>query len=203
MDIYYLWHIKNVSEKILDRKIILSKGEFYSHENTIQTQKNLADLNMYKFVNINYFDPKDSISNELICYISTSTSQKYQFTSEFGLNVFQGLPGPFGNLSYKARNLLRGSEILDVNLRAGIEGQTSITEPDNILTTRELGLSASLSFPKFFLPSTILKKYNNYNPKTRFSINSSLTKRYEFTRDNITTSFAYIWQKTKNRSEAD
>ena len=197
-NIHYLWYQQNVSHKILDRKIKIYPGESYSYINTIQTQKNLADLNMYKFVNINYFETEDSTKNEVNCYISTSPFQKYQFSTELGVNVYQGLPGPFGNLSYRARNLFTGAEILDINIRAGIEGQTSITEPDEILTTKEVGLTSALTFPKFFLPSTILKKYNDFNSRTQLKIGGTLTQRTEFTRDNLTTSLAYLWQKNKD-----
>ena len=197
-NIYYLWKEKNVSEKILDRKIRITPGELYNHNLVLQTQKNIADLNMYKFVNINFYEVNDSAKNELNCLITTSIFQKYQVSTEFGVNVFQSLPGPFGNLAIKSRNLLTGSEIIDINVRAGIEGQTSILFPNTVLTTQEFGSNALISFPKFFLPSSILRKYNDYNPKTQFKLGASLTKRIEFARDNLTTSYAYMWQKTKN-----
>ena len=194
--ITYLWYKKNVDPKILARKIKLKVGDLYSYDLTVKTQKNLADLSMYKFVNINYFQIDST--NELACYISTSPFTKFQFTSEWGVNVFQGLPGPFGNVAFKARNLFTGAEILDINVRAGIEGQTSILEPDNILTTQEYGLTGLLSFPSFFLPKYILRKFVDYNPKTQFRLSGTITNRSEFSRDNLTSSFSYLWQKTKS-----
>ena len=198
-NVNYLWYERNVSEKILNRKIRVKPDELYNHFDVIQTQKNIADLNMYKFVNINFYETEDSLNNHLNCYISTSKFEKYQFTAETGINVFQGLPGPFAKISYKARNLLRGSEIIDLNIRGGIEGQSSILQPDQILATQEYAATGAISFPKFFLPTSILKKYNDYNPKTQFQLSGKQTFRPEFTRDNLTASYAYLWQKTKNK----
>lgn len=197
--IHYLWYKRTVSEKILTKKIKIGPRQKYSYENTVQTQKNLANMNMYKFVNINYYEVEDSTGNhEVDAYISMSPFQKFQFSSEFGVNVFQGLPGPFSNATFRTRNLFHGAEVLDVSVRAGIEGQSSIISPSTVLTTQEFGANIGLTFPQFLLPRSMLKKANDYNPQSRLQTGISLVNRAEFTRDNFTTSFSYQWQKGKN-----
>jgi len=89
------------SKKILDRRVFMYPGQKYSRNNMLETQRQLLNLDNYKFVNINF----DTIDNRFIANIFTSPLNKYQMTNEAGVNVTEGLPGPFYNLTLKSRNI--------------------------------------------------------------------------------------------------
>jgi len=104
----YQYYKKRFSKKVLDQRVLIAKGESYSLENTVNTQRLLAYLNNFKFININY----DTTGGKFIANIFTSPLPKYQMTNEVGLNVTEGYPGPFYNLALTDRNIFGGLENL-------------------------------------------------------------------------------------------
>src|SRR5690606_5400892 len=119
--ISFLLYDKNYSKRILENKIKLSPGKLYRLKDIQTTQRHLASLDMFKFININYEkNPQDTTGNTLTAYIRTSPLKKYQITDEWGLTVATQafVPGPFGNVSFKTRNVFGGFEIFEINLKA-------------------------------------------------------------------------------------
>ena len=73
-------------------------------------------------------------------------------TNEVGLNVTEGFPGPFYNLSLKNRNIFGGLENLEIIGYFGFEGVGSATT-DNIYSI-ESGAKLALAFPQFIMPAS-------------------------------------------------
>ncbi|GAA0891175.1 BamA/TamA family outer membrane protein [Fulvivirga kasyanovii] len=190
--ITYRYHTYQYNEKILSRRIFIKKDSVYSKSNTFSTQRQLANLDHFRFINIHY----DSSGGKLIANIFTSPLNRYQWTNEVGINVTQGFPGPFYNLSFKKRNVFKGLEIFEINGRIGIEGVAPATEVNDVYTSVEAGVNASLTFPQFVLPlSTRAKeKLGRVNPKTRLLAGYTYTDRPEYVRKNTNFSNTYSWQ---------
>ncbi|MFL5728522.1 MAG: BamA/TamA family outer membrane protein, partial [Cytophagaceae bacterium] len=148
-----------------------------------------------KFININFEKNKnDTIPNSLTAFIHSSPLKKYQITDEFGLNVSQGfIPGPFGNITFKERNTFKGFEILEVNLRYSITGQSAVSDPGHVLQTKEYGINTSLTFPQFFFPTRIRYRFYDYNPKTKIISGYTIVNRPEYTRSNLRAALNYNW----------
>ena len=113
--INYIFVKNRYNTKVLNRRIFIAPNELYDRSNTFRTQRQLANLDIFRFININY----DSTGGKLVANIYTSPLKLYQFTSEGGMNVTQGFPGPFANLSLKRRNLFGGLEIFEISGRIG------------------------------------------------------------------------------------
>lgn len=186
------------SKKILSRRVFIEKDSVYSKSDSYGTQRQLANLDHFKFINIKY----DSTEGGLTAYIFTSPLQRYQWTNEVGVNVTQGYPGPFYNISFKKRNVFRGLEIFEMNGRVGIEGVTSVNNPDNVFASIEAGVNASLTFPQFVLPlsNVIKRRLGQINPKTRLLAGYTYTERPEYVRKNTNLSNTYSWQDKRNTS---
>jgi hypothetical protein len=186
------------SYKILDRRSFIYPGNLYSREQTLQTQRQLANLDIFRFVNINY----DSSGGKFIANIFASPQKRQQFSSEAGLTITYGYPGPFVNFGYLIRNIFRGLENLQLSARAGIEGVPSATDFTNILADIQAGVDASLIFPQFLIPgsSALKSRYGQYNPKTVVKGGFSYSDRPEYLRRSIRTSVAYTWSNKKRRS---
>lgn len=180
------------SEKVLARRIHIKPGEVYSRQKTLDTQRELAGMDMFKFVNINY----DSTANRFLANIFVSPLYRYQWTAETGLTVTRSLPGPFATISLKRRNVFKTLGILEVSGNIGVEGVAAASNPDDILASLEAGGMVSLSFPKFFLPITdeTKQKLGFYNPKTIVSAGITFTDRPEYVRSNLSASNYYTWQ---------
>lgn len=188
----YNFHNRYYSEKVLSRRIHLKPGEPYSKQNTLNTQRELAGMDMFKFVNINY----DTTANNFRANIFVSPLHRYQWTAEVGLTVTQSLPGPFASISLKQRNVFKTLGILEISGNIGVEGVAAASNPDDVLASLEAGANVSLTFPRFFLPMSdeTKLKLGFFNPKSILSGGISFTDRPEYTRSNLSGYNSYSWQ---------
>lgn len=183
------------NERILDRRVFIYPDSLYSQQNTFDTQRQLANIDIFKFINIYY----DTTGGQFVANIFTSPLKKFQTSNEVGFNITQGFPGPFYNLTFKNRNVFGGLEILEFNGRVGIEGVAAASNPDGIYQSQELGLNMSLIFPQFLMPvgDRVKKRLGDINPKTRLLTGYNFINRPEYIRRNFKTSFSYNWQNRK------
>lgn len=192
----YRYFTPMYSKKVLNRRVFIKKDSLYSKTKSFNTQRQLANLDHFKFINVNY----DSTGGQLVANIFTSPLKRYQWTNEVGVNVTQGYPGPFYNISFKKRNIFRGLEIFEMNGRIGIEGVTSANDPNEVFASIEAGVNATLTFPQFILPisNSFKERLGQVNPKTRLLAGYTYTKRPEYERRNTNFSNTYSWQNKRN-----
>lgn len=203
----YLAFKHQISPRLLNRKVAIDAGDYYSLTATQTTQRQLSQLDVFRFANVNYqkvrpITLEDSLHRQLDANIAASPAKRYQETVEFGGTYVAGLPGPFGNLRIKARNPFGGAEVLELGLRAGLEGQyrrgninDSGNSSENVLTT-QLGANVNLILPQFLVPWRTNRFLSKYNPRTRFNVGYNYVSRPEYTRTNLEGTFDYIWQRT-------
>ncbi len=188
----YNFYDRYYAEKVLGRRIHLKPGEVYSRAKTLNTQRELAGVDMFKFVNINY----DTTGGKFLANIFVSPLHRYQWSAEAGLTVTQFVPGPFASINLKQRNVFNTLGILQIGGNIGVEGVAAASNPNDVLASLEAGASVSLTFPRFFLPFSdpTKVKLGFYNPKTSISVGLSFTDRPEYTRANLLATNAYTWQ---------
>lgn len=194
-DVQYQYYQDNYNLKILSQRIFLSPENLYSRSKTFETQRQLANLDAFKFVNVNY----DSSGGKFIANIFTSALDRYEWSNEIGVNVTEGYPGPFYNINFKKRNIFRGLENFELNGRIGIEGVASATQELNVYKSTEAGINASVTFPQFLWPfrNGTQIRLGKYNPKTRLSVGYNYTDRPEYSRNSTTFSNTYTWQNQR------
>lgn len=203
--ITYFYSGRRYAPRLLDSKIRLRPNDLYSVSNYNLTQRQLFLLNQFKFVNINFID---TTARRLRTEIRAIPLEKYEITTEGGLFVLyqgQGYPGPFGNVSFRVRNLFGGLETFETNLRAGIEAQTgfsglqtgsgSSATQNIVYLAKEIGLTTSLIFPQILFPGRIRFTFNDLNPKTQISLGYNYTNRPDFLRQTFRSTLSYNWQK--------
>lgn len=187
----YNMYQNHYAEKIIGSRIFQKKGDVYSKNAVIETQRQLANLDVFRLVNISF----DTLGNRIRTNIFTRPNQKFQITNQVGASVTEQLPGPFFSHSLRNRNLFRGLEIFEFNFRAGLEGVASATTEGGVYRSRELSTSASIIFPQFLVPFNFgtLEKFGRYNPRTRTLVGYSYVNRPEYVRDALNTILAYTW----------
>lgn len=200
--IFYTFSKKDFSQKILKYKLRFKPGEFYSQKKVQETQNQLASLDMYKFININFVKNQDTSIHSLNAYVRTSPFNKYQISDEWGVNVGQGfIPGPYASLTFKDRNVFRGFEIFEASLRFSMEAvypQNRANEQDKPILMKEYGGTVSLTFPQILFPG-FEKKVHHYNPKTRIQLGYNFVNRPEYTRSMLRSVLSYNWQRSIHR----
>ncbi len=197
-DIDFNFYRDRYSEKILSSRIFFNEGQPYNRSDFVETQKQLSNLDLFRFINISF----DTVGTSLNAKIFTQPNQKYQLTNQLGLSITEQLPGPFFSAALRNRNFFRAGEILEFNFRAGLEGVASATD-QGVYQSRELGTSASVIFPRFLIPfyPRGLTKYGRYNPNTRTLIGYNYTNRPEYTRTGINGLLSYSWATRSNRQQ--
>ena len=204
-DVIYYHDKEKFSKKILNSEIALKPGELYALNKAQFTRNNVGNLQIVKFVNINFIK-KDTAN--LTAIINIKTHKRYQVSSELGanLNVSQGqsIPGPYANIKLKNRKLFRGFESLEANANYTIQGQVRLTQPDLIIRSREYGGNLRLNFPRLLVPLKITQSnfLRSQNPfansiykSTKIELSYGNIKRPEYTRSNLGIEFKYQWQK--------
>ncbi len=196
-DIQYSYYSDDYNLKILSQRVFIKRGELYNRSKTLNTQRQLALVDAFKFVNINY----DTANGKFVANIFTSPLPRYEWSNEAGVNVTQGYPGPFYNMTFKKRNVFNGMETFDISGRFGFEGVASATEDQNFYKSTEAGINASLTFPQFIWPfrDRVRFRHAAYNPKTKFTVGYAYTDRPEYRRTAISANGTYSWQNNKNR----
>jgi len=191
-DITYHYYKKQYSKKILGQRVFIHKDSLYSRSGTFNTQRQLANLDTFKFININY----DTSGGQFITNIFSSPLDRYSWSNEAGMTVTQGFPGPYISTSFKKRNVFGGLEIIELNGRFGFEGVASATDASNFYKSTEAGINGSILFPQFLFPFREKKAYQlgKYNPRTRLLAGYTYTDRPEYQRSITTLSDTYTWE---------
>ncbi len=197
-DIDFSFYKDRYSEKIFASRVFFNTGNKYNRTDVIESQRQLNNLDLFRFVNISF----DTVGTSLTAKVITQPNQKYQLTNQLGLSITEQLPGPFFSASLRNRNFFRAGEILEFNFRAGLEGVASATD-QGVYQSRELGTSASVIFPRFLIPFSpnSLGKFGRYNPNTRTLIGFNYTNRPEYTRSGLNGLLSYTWATRSNRQQ--
>ncbi len=198
--VQYIFSDKKFSEKILNNKILVKPNTVYSQQNERDTQQQLSLTDQFRFVNYGY--KLDSTNNALHSYFKAIPLEKYQISTDVGLNVIQlqGAPGPFANLSYKVRNVFKGLENFESNIRGGIELVPGFlgSKQKQIYKSEEIGINTSLNFPRLLTPGQLFqKKLSLLNPRTQIGVGYNYVNRPEYTRSIVKASLNYSWQPSK------
>jgi hypothetical protein len=196
-NINYKFYEDNYKLKVLGQRVFLQPGQQYSRTKTLNTQRQLGNVDAFKFININF----DTTNGQFIANIFASPLARYEWTNEAGVNVTQGFPGPFYSISFKKRNVFRGMETFDLSGRFGFEGVASATESQNVYKSTEAGVNMSITFPQFIFPMSEKRRFRiaEFNPKTKYSAGYSYTDRPEYRRTLISMNGTYTWQN-KNKT---
>ena len=194
-DITFSYFNYQYSKKILSQRVFIRKDSLYSRSKTFSTQRQLANLDIFKFININY----DTSDGKFITNIFSSPLDRYALSNEAGMTVTQGYPGPYFSTNFKKRNVFKGLEIIEINGRFGFEGVASATGIGNFYKSTEAGLNGSISFPQFLFPFSEKKalQLGKYNPRTRLLAGYTYTNRPEYQRSITTVSNTYTWENNQ------
>ncbi len=197
-DITYQYYDRKYNKRILDNRVLIRPNERYSSINTFNTQRQLFNLDLFKFANIVY----DTTGNKMLASIYTSPLPKWQVSVETGVNVTQGLPGPMTNFTIRNRNVLKTLGILELNGRFAVEGVAGASTQESVYRSLEYGANLSLVLPGFAIPfgRQLSRIVGNTNQRTRLSTGFNYTNRPEYNRNNINASFGYQWLTSKNHS---
>ena len=188
--------------KYLDEFITLKEGQLFNPSTSKNTARKLSSIGAYKFVNIQYKEIKDAITDTIASLEATiflSPLTKRAISAELqAVTKSNNFAGPELSLTYSNRNLFKGGETLNISTNIGYETQISSGSTSG-LSSLELGLKSEIIFPRVIAPFSINKDYFDYSiPKTKASLSATYLNRSElYTLLSGTALFGYTWNANK------
>ena len=171
-----------IKTKVLKGLNTIIPGEVYSESQVNNTYSRLSALRTFSSVNVGMTQSDTNHVNSSIT-LSQSKMQGFKLNIEASTNS-SGLFGISPQISYYHKNIFRGGEWLNLSFMGNFQFKFN----DNV-RSNEFGVSAGLSFPKFFpLPYRLFK---GAIPRTDINLSYKFQDRPEYTRNIISTSFGY------------
>ncbi|MBP1618538.1 MAG: hypothetical protein H6Q14_2365 [Bacteroidetes bacterium] len=201
--IYYGEHGHYIKTSILMESIHLRPGMEYNDQLVNMTYGALARLDILRNINIRFLPLEEGDSSKLACMISCFPEKRQGFASEIeGTNTtgFSGSAalGAAASLSYRHRNIFKGSELFNVKLQGSFDALSSKSF-DLKSNYYEVGGETSLTFPRFlapFLSGDFKRKSRASTQFTTSYIYQQFPKYYK--RTILAGGVKYIWQDQRN-----
>jgi len=190
--------------QLLENLNRLKDDTYYSLRNAEKTFRSLNQIQQFKLVNLN-FEQIPELGNDSIgvldCNLQLTPLPRQGFSVDVEGTNSSGNLGVAGNLNYQHLNLFRGAEILNITLKSAWERQEALIS-DNALNfnTREFGLEASVTIPKFLSPFDAERLFSYQVPQTVFSTGYNYQRRPDYTRTITNLRWGYIWKSQAYRT---
>lgn len=192
----FIDYSRKFNPKSINHYIYLRQGDRYNSVMENLTYDRLYELNTFKSIKTT-FEKADSthlnVHYELVPLKRMANRIEGEFTFNSGRNGFN-----VGN-TYTNRNLLGGSEQLEVKLRYGVLFDSRLA--GNLLDkvfNRDLQIGATLTIPRLIVPFNIPLIGKNGMPRTTFSTNWQIFDQLNtYSNRYFINSISYIWNDTR------
>jgi len=194
--------------RLITDAMFISKGELYQQKHADQTYTRLAELRMFRSVQIVF---SAISSDKLDCHIYLSNIPKQSLSAETEGTNTSGTLGIAGDIVYQNKNVFKGGEIFEWKLKGALEVQKTKEKEKNQIpglesspipfNTLELGTEARLVVPNFQTPFHIKGTKNN-NAKTNLIGSYNFQRRFGdfgFGRSIGNLSYGYSWKETATK----
>ena len=183
--------------KVIPENVAFRPGKYFSVRDMDRTQTYLSRLSIFNAINIEV--TPDTASTEplldvdIVCTFDRPLEASIEVNASSKSNSYLG-PGVI--LGVTNRNVFGGGEQLSVNLTGAYEWQTGRNR-SSVFNSYEVGLNASLAFPRLLAPKFIprLRRAANW---TRVSLGADLLNRpHYFKMAQFNASFGYDWRSKR------
>lgn len=201
--IYYGEHGRYIRSSVLMESIHFRPGMEYNDQLINMTYGSLARLDILRNINIRFSPVEEGDSSKLTCLISCFPEKRQGLISEIeGTNTtgFSGSAalGAAASLSYRHRNIFKGSELFNIKLQGSFDALSSKSF-DLKSNYYEVGGETSFTFPRFLAPFLSSEFKRKSRASTQFAtsyIYQQFPKYYK--RTILAGGVKYIWQSQRN-----
>ncbi len=183
-----IWYPEDLKfrESLLLKLNRIHPGDPYSERVVSTTYNRLSTLNVFNSVNIE-MTPTDSSLVDCDIRLAGSDVTGFKINAEMSSNS-SGLIGASPQLSFYHKNILKGGERLNLDFTGNWQFM-----PGSDVSSTELGVSATLSFPRA-LGYPLEKARGRNIPMTEFSASFNYQNRPEYRRSIAGLNFGYTGQ---------
>lgn len=178
--------------KALTDAIFFEKGNVYRDIDRTRTQRQVTNLNTFKYPNIDF--QQDSVQSRLNTNIYLAAREKYYLNLNFDVSRSDiQVVGTAIGASVFARNVFGGAETLSFSLTGSI-GILSDQSLSQETFTSEIGADVNLTIPRIWFPFNTEKIIPYYQvPQTRLSLGTNFQQNIGLDRQVFNTTLAYSW----------
>ncbi len=191
--------------KTFNQVIQIHPNEKYSLYKVSQTYRGLNNLKIYNnnYIEFTPLDIEGDSINYLDCNITLQKGKLNYYNIQTEVTNSGGAAGGLGKITFRNKNIFRGSEVFNINLWAGIQAQrvtSSSGDVNNtsIFNTKEIGIDASILFPRFLSLFELTNFVMEYQPKTNLTLGYNMQIRSIYSRYIVTAGFGYNWMQNKS-----
>lgn len=181
--------------------ITFRKGKYFSVRDMDRTQERLARLGIFGNIQMQAI-PVDTSTNDatLDLYITCQFERPMEASIEANVtSKSNSYLGPGLILGLTNNNVFGGAEKLTINLTGSYEWQTGKNH-NNIFNSYEVGLSASLAFPRMLAPKFMHRTNRELN-WTTIDLGAELLNRpHFFQMADLHTGITYEWNYSRRAS---
>lgn len=171
---------------------------FYSLQNAEKTYRALSRLKQFKVINIGFLETNSASQDSfplLDCRMQLSPFPRKNISVDIEGTNSSGNLGVAGNLNFQHRNVFKGAEIFDFQIRGARERQqTFFDDNSGEFNTQELGFESSLTFPKFLSFIHWKGMFRFQIPETKLTVGYNFQNRRDYRRAITTLKFGYNWK---------
>ncbi|MCD8193517.1 MAG: BamA/TamA family outer membrane protein, partial [Tannerellaceae bacterium] len=199
MTIYYEGKLR-VRPGVLYNRLKFRTGDLYTQDKQDKTQKAFNQLGIFRFADTE-FHPKDTTRRNNLLDLRINTIYDLPLDGEFEGNVTtksNNQTGPGAIFSVTRRNIFRGGETFNVQLKGSYEWQTGrrVGNNNSAVNSYEIGINTSLAIPKILFPGFIHREYD-YPSSTTFKLYADLLNRAGYFRMlSFGGNASFDWQPT-------
>lgn len=199
--LHFYYHEKpRIRPETFNQMIMVLEGRPFRQRQVELTYSALSNLKVIANSSIEFEPVPTDTANLLDCKILLRRANTHSLRLQTEGTNSGGDLGINGSVTYTNKNIFKGAEVLTVSLKGGLEAQEVINlgdvteEGNSIFNTSELILNTSIYFPRFLSPIPLKTFARDYQPRTNFTLGSSVQKRYAYSRYITMGSFGYDWK---------
>lgn len=190
-------------ENLIPSCIAFRQGRTFSVRQMNNTQTYLSRLGIFNSIEINPRPDTLAAEPTLDVYINCTFDKPLEATLEANAtsksNSYLG-PGLAATVTNK--NLFGGGEQFSIKINGNYEWQTGHGNSNGKFNSYEVGLTASLAFPRLLAPAWVTRRRRVLN-WTRITLNAELLNRpHYFKISQFNAGFTYDWQFSRHVSNS-
>jgi len=177
----------------------LKDSIYYCLTNAEKTYRALNRLKQFKLINIACDDASVFSSDSiplLDCKIQLSPMPRQNTSVDIEGTNSSGNLGVAGNFNYQHRNVFKGAEIFDFQIRIARERQQLYSL---VFNTQEYGFMSSITVPKFIGFTKVRNLFTFQIPETKFTAGFNYQSRPDYTRNITNIKYGYNWKTSDNK----
>lgn len=198
-----IWRPAHLRDSLIPSCITFRRGKLFSVRDMDRTQDRLSRLGIFSNIQIQPV-PADTSATDptLDVYVSARFDRPMEASIEVNAtSKSNSYLGPGIVLGLTHHNLFGGAEKFNISLNANYEWQTGHSH-SSLFNSYEIGLTASLAFPRLLAPRFVKRRNRELNWTTVTLSGDLLNRPHYFKMAEVNAGFTYDWKSTRNSSNS-